>query len=262
MSERFLRFIDVRFRALLLVAAGAFAGCSGDSPSDPGPQPARFGSLVVTINGLPTGAPASVTVTGPGGYTRTLSATTTLTALAAGNYTIEVVEVTHDGSIYSGSPPTQSIGVTAGSTVTAPNVSYVLASGSLALTLSGLPQATPAPIVITGPDGFTRTVGEPTNINGLRPGIYSIEAREVQLTNARYAAAPGTQQVEILASLTPIAAHVTYALTTGSLQLNIAGLPQGAAAAVTVTGPGNYSVLFTAETVIDNLTPGIYTVTA
>ncbi len=262
MSDSFLRSIQVRARAFLLVVAGALAGCSGDGPSDPGPQPAQFGALVVTISGLPTGAPASVTVTGPGSYSRTLSETTTLTALAAGNYTVDVVEVTHDGSIYSGSPATQSIGVTAGSTVTAPSVGYVLASGSLAVTLSGLPQATSAPIVISGPDGFTRTIGEPTNITGLKPGTYAIEAREVQVTNARYAAAPGTQQVLVLASLTPTQAHVTYALASGSMALNINGLPQGTNGAVTVTGPGSYSATFTTSTTIPNLTPGDYTVAA
>ena len=71
-------------RALLAAAAAVFSACSGDGPSDPGQLPARYGSLLVTINGLPTGAQAGVTVTGPGGFSRTLAATGTLTQLAAG----------------------------------------------------------------------------------------------------------------------------------------------------------------------------------
>ena len=94
MSDSFLRSIDLTFRALLLVVAGTLSACSGDGPSAPGTQAAQVGALVVSLNGLPTGAPASVTVTGPGGFTRTLSATTTLTAMAAGNYTVDAAEVT------------------------------------------------------------------------------------------------------------------------------------------------------------------------
>jgi len=245
-----------------MAATVALVGCSGDNPSDPGPLPAQFGSLVVTISGLPTGASAGVTVTGPGTFSRVVTATTTLTSLAAGTYSMSVADVTHDGSIYSGSPANQSIGVSAGATVTAPSVSYALASGSLALTFSGLPQATPAPIVISGPDGYSRTIGEPINITGLKPGTYSIEAREVQLPSVRYAASPGTQQVDVLASLTAAQAHVNYAIATGSMALSITGLPQGAAGAVTITGPADYSVSFNASATIDNLTPGTYTVAA
>jgi hypothetical protein len=97
---------------------------------------------------------------------------------------------------------------------------------------------------------------------GLRPGQYSVEAREVQLTNARYAGTPVTQVVDVTASLTPAVAHVLYALSSGSLQINISGLPAGAAASVNVSGPANYSRTLTEETVLDNLAPGTYQITA
>jgi len=45
-------------------------------------------TLSVTINGLPAGTSGQVTVTGPGGYTNTLTQTTTLTNLAPGTYTV------------------------------------------------------------------------------------------------------------------------------------------------------------------------------
>jgi hypothetical protein len=245
-----------------MAVAVAVAGCSGENPSDPGPLPAQFGSLVVTISGLPTAASASVTVTGPGTFSRVVTATTTLSTLAAGTYTIAVADVTHDGAIYGGSPVGQSISVSAGATATASSIGYVLASGSLSVTFSGLPQSTPAPIVISGPDGYSRTISEPANLSALKPGAYSIEAREVQLTNGRYAGSPATQQVDVLASLTAAQAHVNYAIASGSMALNIAGLPTGAPGAVTITGPGSYSASFTSSATIDNLTPGTYTVAA
>jgi hypothetical protein len=46
------------------------------------------GTLTVTINGLGTNKAAAVTVTGPGGYNEPLNATTTLSGLDPGDYTI------------------------------------------------------------------------------------------------------------------------------------------------------------------------------
>ncbi len=247
-------------RAWLISAV--LVACSGDGPSDPGELPAQFGSLVVTIDGLPTGASANVTVSGPGGFTRSLTSTTTLTSLPAGTYSITVADVTHDGSTYTGSPSTLSLAVGAGASVTAPGVSYAIATGSLSITLAGLPQSTDAQVAVSGPDGFTRTVTSATSMTGLKPGAYLVEARDVQASNARYAAANSPQQVVVAASLTPTQINVVYALATGSMQIDISGLPQGANAAVTVTGPANFTASVTASTVLENLTPGQYTVTA
>src|SRR5687767_5337692 len=263
MSMSSLHFIGRRVaRANVVAAALLLAACSGDSPSDPGPQAAQYATLVVNIGGLPVGANANVTVTGPGGFSRALSATTSLTQLSAGTYTVVVSDVTHDGSTYSAAPTSQSYQVAAGTTVSSTAVSYALATGGLSITLAGLPQSTQATIVVSGPDGYSKSVGTTTSIVGLKPGTYLIEAHEVQLPGSKYAASVALQQVEVVASPSPSVANVVYAIASGSLQVNINGLPTGAAAAVTVAGPGNYSTTVTGQTVIDNLTPGLYTVTA
>jgi hypothetical protein len=262
-SMRSLHSIYSAFlRAAVSVAALAIAACSGDGPSDPGWLSRNYGSLVVTINGLPDGTSASVTVKGPGSFSRTLTSTTTLTQLGAGEYTVLAADVTDDGSTYSGAPDSESITVTAGATATTSSVNYVLATGALSITLSGLPQSASAVIVVSGPGGYTRTLNGATEIPGLKPGTYSVEAREVQTTNARYAATPGTQQVHVSASLTPSLASVLYAKSTGSLALAIIGLPAGADAAVNVRGPDNYFLAVTEETVIENLAPGTYAIAA
>ena len=248
-------------RAGLAATALMVVACSGDSPSDPGPQAAQYGSLVVTVSGLPTGASANVTVTGPAGFSRTVTATTTLTQLSAGAYTVDASDVSLDGSTYSGAPSTQTYQLAAGATVTTPSVSYAIATGGLSVTLAGLPQAATAAITVSGPESYNRTLAAATDIIGLKPGTYLVEAREVQAPNARYTAALSAQQVVVVASPAPAVAHVVYALASGSLQLNISGLPQGVNANVSVRGPAGYSVTFAAETVIDNLTPGTYTVT-
>ena len=247
------------FGAAFAAAAFLLASCSGDGPSDPGQQ---YGSLQVTVSGLPAGAEAGVTVTGPGGFSRAVTATTTLTQLAAGQYTVTAADVLHGGATFTGAPATQSYTVAAGAAVTTPSVTYVLATGALSVTLAGLPQSSTAAIVVSGPEGYSRTLTGATEIVGLKPGQYSIEAREVQLTNARYAASPGTQVIDITASLTPAVAHVLYALSSGILRININGLPAGAAALVNISGPANYANSLTEEAVLDNLTPGTYQIAA
>lgn len=246
------------FRAGFAAAALVLSACSGDSPSGL----SKNGALVVAISGLPEGASASVTVEGPGSFSRTITSTSTLTQLGAGEYRVTAADVTHSGSTWSGAPAVQSLTVTAGTTITTSNVNYALATGSLSVKLSGLPQSTSAVIVVSGPAGYTRTVNGATEISGLKPGTYFIEALEVQLTNARYAATPGTQQVQVSASPTPSVANVTYAQSSGSLALAISGLPASAAAAVNVSGPGNYSLAVTGATVIHSLAPGTYAVVA
>jgi hypothetical protein len=55
---------------------------------------------------------------------------------------------------------------------------------------------------------------------------------------------------------------VTCAATAGSLRVIIEGLPAGAAGAVTVTGPGNFSQVVTETRTLSPLTPQTYTVSA
>ena len=242
----------------IIAAAGALLAACSDGPSDP--LPLQLGSLVVTVTGLPDGAPAAVTVTGPG-FSQVVTVTDTLTGLTAGTYSVAVSDVSHLGSTYAGSPASQSVIIAAGTSANAPAVTYVLTTGSLTVTLGGLPQSAPAQVTVTGPDGYNRAVTEATTINGLKPGVYAVEAREVQATSARYSASPGTQEVTITASATPSQASVNYAIATGSLRIDVAGLPTDNAA-LTVTGPPNYSATFTGSTTIENLTPGTYTITA
>ena len=50
--------------------------------------------------------------------------------------------------------------------------------------------------------------------------------------------------------------------STGSLAIAVSGLPSGTPAAVTVTGPGDYSHVADGSETLSGLTPGAYTVAA
>ncbi len=77
-----------RTRVRRLAAALAFAtigaACGGSSRSVTGTGPG--GTLSVAVLGLPAGTGGRITVTGPGGYSHQVTATTQLTGLAEGGY--------------------------------------------------------------------------------------------------------------------------------------------------------------------------------
>jgi hypothetical protein len=98
-----------------------------------------LGSLLVNINGLPSGTNAAITVTSSNGYNQTVTSTQTLTSLTPGTYTISAQDIVAPGGTpYTASPPTQDVGVAAGATATG-TVSYSPPSGgSLNLHIDGM----------------------------------------------------------------------------------------------------------------------------
>ena len=78
-------------------------------------------SLAITVAGLPAGMDAAITVSGPGGYSHQVTASETLTGLAAGQYTVTALPVTDGSDQYTPSPSTRTVTVT---TTAAATVTY------------------------------------------------------------------------------------------------------------------------------------------
>ncbi|MDQ3029853.1 MAG: hypothetical protein M3R09_07480, partial [Actinomycetota bacterium] len=143
-------------------------------------------------------------------------------------------------------------------------VTCVPGSGSLTITLT----TTGAPI---DPDGYEVSVdggvSQAVAVNGtLSLPALGVGAHVVTITGlAPNCAVTGEnpRTVTVNASeTTTLALAVTCTATTGILAVTISGLPAGTAAAVTVTGPGSYNQLVTADGLLADLSPGSYTVTA
>ena len=99
---------------------------------------ATTGSLTVTVSGLPAAAEAAVAVTGPGGFTRDLTATTTLADLQPGDYTVTAASVTAGGSTYAATPAATTVDVAVGTTTTVA-IGYAATAGpTLNLSIAGL----------------------------------------------------------------------------------------------------------------------------
>ena len=134
-------------------------------------------SLTLTISDLPPGTAASVTVTGPNAYDRPVTATTTLSGLEAGVYTVAAQSVSSLGTQYDPSPGTQNVNVTNGAAASA-SVGYTLASSTglnlridgMYLTQSVQTYAGAVPLV-KDRDGFLRVFVTATQSNLAAPSV-------------------------------------------------------------------------------------------
>ena len=203
-----------RFVPTLLVL---LAACGGSDPSGP-----SGGSLAVSVSGLPSGASAAVTVTGPGGYSRDVSATETLTGLMAGSYTVAANAVSSGGQSYEPAVPSQTVAVAAAMATV--SVAYSVSGGSLTVNVAGLPPATSAAVHVSGPNGYADDLTETATLSGLTPGIYTVTAQSVSPGGTTYNPSPGSQVANVPAG-GGASANVSYtAGASGGFNLRIDGM--------------------------------------
>ncbi len=173
------------------LALGALVACGVDSADRsnelPTPSPApSTGSLDLTIGGL-NGADGAVLISGPGGFSRTLSASEKLTGLAATTYAVVASPVQSALYDFVPGPAEFLITISAGVTSTA-TVSYVATTGALTIDVSGLPLDRTASVSVTG-SGTTTVVSANGTTGRLRPGVYAVSAQSVPDVSLRYTAA-------------------------------------------------------------------------
>ncbi|HJU64363.1 MAG TPA: hypothetical protein VJ596_01740, partial [Gemmatimonadaceae bacterium] len=231
--------------------------CGGDGPF----RPAR-GSLSVAIAGLPDGATAAVSVSGPDGFTQTLTATTTLSQLVPGSYTVSSSNVGHAGFTFAPAVASQVIAVTPASPANAA-VLYTAITGRLAVEISGLPDGSEAPVTVTGPSGDTRTVANSSILEDLPPGEYTIAAEEVVEGATTFGASPSSQVVTVAVG-SSANATVSYAvIAVSTLNLRIEGMyvtqsvQTFGGAVPLVTGKDGYLRVFVTANETNSATPSV-----
>ncbi|HZI30598.1 MAG TPA: hypothetical protein VFD64_20715 [Gemmatimonadaceae bacterium] len=242
----------------LFVAASLFAAACSDSPSGP-----RVGSLVLTIAGVPAGSANVLTITGPSGsgFSRTINASETLDNLVPGRYTVVANVVSEPSGIYEPATATQQVDVVASLTPAAITVAYAIVTGSIAIDVTGLPQGSAAAITVTGPSGYYQQVTATGTLSRLTPGSYSVSTSSVSATNGHvYSGTPLGQTINVFAAESPRNVNARYTLSTGALEVTVAGLPGQQGGSVAVSGPGGFSATVTATTTLVGLFPGSYSV--
>lgn len=98
-------------RGALVLALLFLAACGGGDGGGTGP--AGSGRLSVTVSGLPGGAAARVTVTGPDNFHRSLAASAELKGLTEGAYRVSAGYVNAQGQTWTATPSPDSIFVAA-----------------------------------------------------------------------------------------------------------------------------------------------------
>jgi hypothetical protein len=222
----------------IAVSSGAIA--SG-SPIVYGVATAR---LALTVLGLPAGAPASLSVTGPGSYARTVTGTEQLDLLQPGTYTITASDVQASGKTYRPAPGTQTLTLSPSTVPVAATVAYGSGNAFLDLTIAGLPGGTNASVEVTGPDGFARTIGSSTILHYLEPGTYTIAAGIAGSNLTTHRPAPTTQTASVADGDTT-GATVTY--DSAPLELGIELVVEGLTAPVFLTAPDGDARQFVVE---------------
>jgi len=229
---------------------------------------ATTGAVKVTISG-PSGMP-SPTVrlkNASGSVVATYSATGAFTTphLPPGTYTIEAASVQDvSGFTYVPSPQSTSVTVTAGSTASV-SVSYAKLQATLTLTVSGLPPGAQARFRVSGPTTYDLNLGNTSGFSlTVPPGTYTVTAGDYVSGVYTYRASPATRSAALSNGGSAVLSF-RYSSVPGSLKIVASGLPSGASATVSVSGPNGYGNTVSATstgTTLSNLTPGSYTATA
>jgi len=246
--------------ACVAATAAACGGGDGGAPTGSSGNATPLGSLTITVEGLPPATPAAISVTGPGGFSRTVSATETLTSLTPGTYQLTAMEVSVSEDRYAPASTSTSATVPAAANAST-TVSYNLRTGSLTIAASGLPAGSVPNVTVTGPGGFSRTVVSGSTLRGLTPGTYQVAAAALVIDDATYSPAASLISVAVTASSAPVPASIPFQLASGSLIVSVAGLPAGTQAQARVTGPDGFSRAIGAGETLHNLVPGAYTIT-
>jgi hypothetical protein len=137
-------------------------------------------------------------------------------------------------------------------------------TGSLTLTVSGLPVGVETDITVSGSDGFSRELSGSATLGNLAPGVYQVSAESVAVGSDTYLPEPADQTVTVEAGRTATV-NVAYSQgtsATGILAVDISGVPEDAEALVTVSGPEGFNQVLTGSATLAGLVPGGYTVTA
>lgn len=229
--------------------------------------PPTTGDLEIQIAGLPPDVAAQVTVSNTRGFSQAVGQTDTLTALSPGDdyiVTAGPVEVPAEQQTYTPSPAAQRIAIVAGQRSTVQIGYNPQETGSLAVTILGVPEDASAAVTVSGPSfpqGQPLASGQ--TLTRLLPGLYTVDAEPVETAEQLYSPTPRSQTSQVLANATANDT-VTYEPIRGALLVAISGLPAGTPGQVTVTGPNLYRQELTSTTVppLVKLIPGFYVVTA
>jgi hypothetical protein len=188
-----------------------------------------------------------------------LTASDVVANLKPGEYTIKATSVRDGLTRYSPLTDSATVTIAKSNVPVEVSIAYAVSSAILTVTVDGSPPAAPPAVRVTGPNGFSQTIGATTTFDGIDPGVYVVVAPEILSNQQRFAASPGSRQVQLSPGLSPTTVPVVYTQITGNITFAVAGLPAGVAADISVSGPAASYVVGTSSDLV-GVRAGQYTV--
>ncbi len=186
------------------------------------------GTGTLEIRTVSTGGPADAS-----GYTVTVdagapvaigvNATRTVDGLSPGSHDVSLAGLAANCAVEGANPV--SVTITAGEVTELEfAVQCSATTGSLRVTVTGLPAGVGALVTVTGPGSFSEEVAATLTLEDLAPGEYTVSAANVNSGGATYSSTPADRSVTVAAGATA-QVTVTYASTGGpTLNLRVGGL--------------------------------------
>lgn len=188
--------------------------------------PPATGTLTVTtVTSGPSPDPDGYTFAIGGGASQPIGANASVSVanVAAGTLTLELTGVAANCAVQGQNPRTVSLAASE-TTRVGFSIQCAATTGSLAITVAGLPAGLSAAVTVSGPAGYTEPLTATRTLTDLAPGQYTVSVASVSGGGVTYASSPRNSTVTVSAGAT-VQVAVTYASTAGaSLNLRIVGL--------------------------------------
>ena len=178
--------------------------------------------LRVLVDGAPTGSAPAVRITGPNGFTQTIAQTTTLDGLVPGSYTIVAPEIISNQQHFASNRTSQQILLSASLNPVLIPITYAQTTGTLTVSVSGLPAGVNGDINVSGP-AASYVVGASSELVGVRAGQYTVAAKSVSAGAVTYFPNSSSQSVTLAAGAT-VVVTVTYTRNDGPLNFTVDGV--------------------------------------
>ncbi|MDQ6612122.1 MAG: hypothetical protein M3Y64_06790, partial [Gemmatimonadota bacterium] len=111
------------------------------------------GSMAIAVSGLPVGTAGAITITGPGGYNRTIGNSLSILALVPGKYHLEAQGVRVSSGAFAPTAAQQDVDIAASIVPVDVAIAYVPAPSIVNVFIAGLPGGSSAAVTLTPPSG-------------------------------------------------------------------------------------------------------------
>ncbi|MGZ5384770.1 MAG: hypothetical protein ACXWH0_12380 [Acidimicrobiia bacterium] len=195
-------------RAVSVTVGGTAQVAFAVSCAAPGPTTGNLEIVTVTTGPSQDANGYMISIDGGAGQPIGTNDDVTLSNISAVLHTVELQDLAPNCGVTGGNPLGAAVG--AGETARVEfRVTCAATTGSLRVTVSGLPAGTAAAITVSGPGSFSQGVTATRTLTGLTPGSYGVTGRDVTASGTTYPASVSNATVAVTAGATA-AVTVSY----------------------------------------------------